>query len=81
MTPDLQNLPEQIRNMDMCLLSDWNKYFEYPKCATFRQMIFHSQYNNKYNGIDKTVRRIGNRIYIKISAFFEWLDRQNSEVA
>lgn len=81
MEKNLEHLPEQIKNMDMCALSDWNKYFQYPSVPVFRQMIFHSQYNNKYDGIHKTVRRIGGRVFIKISAFFEWLDRQNGEVA
>ncbi len=77
MTENFANLPEQIRNMDMCLLSDWNKYFEYPRVASFRQMLF---YADKYNGIEKVVRKIGGRIYIKISAFFKWLDEQTAEV-
>ena len=69
MAPNLKNVPEQILNMDMCLLSDWNKYFEYPKINSFRQMIFHSQCSDKYDEIYKTTVKIGNRIYIKISSF------------
>lgn len=81
MRREFENLPEQIQNMDMCLLSDWNKYFQYPKLNSFRQMLFHNKYNGKYVGLDKTVRKIGSRIFIKISTFFEWLDNQTDEVA
>lgn len=82
MTTQMTNLPEQIRNIDLLLLSDWNKYFAYPKIPSFRPMLFHSKVaaengQVKYNDIYKVAKNIAGRTYIKISAFFEWLEAQD----
>lgn len=84
MTTQMTHLPEQIRNMDLLLLSDWNKYFAYPKIPSFRQMLFHSKVaaengQIKYNNIYKVAKTIAGRTYIKISEFFEWLEEQENE--
>ena len=76
MYSELQNakLPQTIQNMDLVLVSEWNNYFEYPRLNSFRQMIFHNKY-----GIDKCIRRIGGRIYVKVAEFFKWLEEQNNK--
>ena len=84
MTEQFTHLPEQIQNMDLLLLSDWNKYFAYPKLASFRQMIFHSKAAAengicKYDDIYKVTKTVAGRVYVKISAFFEWLEAQDDE--
>lgn len=81
MAAEFSYLPEQIRNMDMVLLSDWNKYFAYPKLDSFRQMIWQSKNApvDKYNGLHKVTRNLAGRVYVKVSAFFEWLENQNKQ--
>lgn len=64
-------LPQTIKNMDMVLVSKWNDYFSYPQVASLRQMIFFNKDN-----IKKCVTKMGGRVYIRISDFFEWLDEQ-----
>lgn len=73
MAENLQ-LPQTIQNLDLVLVSEWNKYFEYPRVQSFRQMIFFNRY-----GIEKCVRKIGGRVYIKVKDFFEWLEEQNNK--
>lgn len=68
-----KNLPQTIQNLDLVLLSAYNKYFAYPKQNCLRQMIFHNKY-----GINKVVRRFGGRIYIKVSEFKKLIEEQNS---
>lgn len=71
---ELQNakLPQTIQNLDLVLVSEWNNYFEYPRLNSFRQMIFHNKY-----GINKCIRHIGGRIYVKVTEFFKWLEEQS----
>lgn len=81
MTTQLTHLPEQIRNMDLLLLSDWNKYFAYPEIRSFRQMLWHSKNDSvdPYNGLHRVTKRMAGRVYVQISKFFEWLEEQNKE--
>ena len=58
---------------DYILLTEWEKHYSYPKLSTLRHLVFHA----KTNGFDKVVRRIGSRVLIKVSAFFEWVEEQN----
>ena len=62
---------------DLIPVTEWNKYFAYPKLGALRQLIF---YQNT-NGFNKVLRRLGNtnRIYIKTSAFFEWVEETNQQ--
>ncbi len=53
------------------LLTDWNKYFDYPKLGTLRSLVF----NAHKNGFNKVIRRIGNRIVINVDKFYVWLDK------
>lgn len=61
------------QNRDLVLVTEWNKYFSYPTLSLLRKLIF----NAETNGFKKVVRRIGRRVYIKVDAFFEWIDEQN----
>ena len=58
-------------------LSKWNDYYDYPTVGSLRQLVF---YGNE-NGFNKVIRRIGCRIYIKVSAFFDWVEYTNKERA
>ena len=71
---------EQISNnkaMELIPLSKWNDYYDYPTVGSLRQLVF---FGNS-NGFNKVIRRIGCRIYIKVSAFFDWVEYTNKERA
>lgn len=57
------------------LLTEWNKYFDYPKIGTLRALVF----NAHKNGFDKVIRRIGSRIVINVDAYFEWLEEYGKQ--
>ena len=57
-------------NLDLIPLSKWNDHFEYPTTAALRQLVFY----NTNDFANKVIRKIGKRIYIKVSAFFEWVE-------
>lgn len=52
-------------------INDWPH--SYPKPGTLRHLIF----NSKKNGFDKVIRRVGRRILLDESAYFDWVDQQN----
>lgn len=64
---------------DICIMQDlvpvskWQEKFNYPTKASLRKLIFNSETNN----FKKVIKRIGNRIYISISAFNKWVEEQN----
>ena len=58
---------------ELILVTDWEKYYSYPKLGTLRALIF----NADKNGFNKVIRRIGGRILIKVSAYFDWVEEQN----
>lgn len=72
---DELEIPQTMKNMDLILLRDFNKYFKYPSIGTLRQFYHYKKY-----GFEKCVKKIGGRIYIKISELIQWFDKQESEV-
>ena len=50
-------------------LSKWNDYYDYPTVGTLGELVF---YENS-NGFSKVIRRIGCRIYIKVSYTFYFI--------
>lgn len=58
---------------DLIPLSKFGEYFKYPSVGAIRQYIF---YEDKYN-FKNVYKRIGNRIYISITAFNDWVQQQN----
>ena len=62
-----------LKQNEYILLTDWNKYYSYPKLSTLRSLVFHAE----HNGFKKVIRRINSRILIKVSAFFDWIEEQN----
>lgn len=64
-------------NTDFIPVSKWNKYYEYPTVGAIRQLIFY----NTDNFTNKVVRKIGNRLYIKVSEFTKWVEKTNGKVA
>ena len=60
----------------LILLTDWDKYFDYPKLGTLRKLVF----NAESNGFKKVIRRIQSRILINVSEFFNWVDETNGKI-
>lgn len=50
---------------------DWNKHHDWPPIGGLRFMIF----NRAKNGLDafKVIKKIGRRVLIDETAFFEWV--------
>lgn len=60
--------------MDLVPLSRFQDYYDYPSVGALRQLHFF----NTYGFADKVIRRIGRRLYVKISALLEWIEETNS---
>lgn len=67
--------PEQTQTAtpELIPVSEYNNVFPYPKIGALRQLIFH----DPDNFVEKVVRKIGKRLYIKVPAFFEWVEETN----
>lgn len=48
----------------------WNKYHEWPPVGGLRNLIF----NKNKNGFHKVVKKVGKRVLIDETAFFEWIN-------
>ena len=57
----------------MVLITDWEKYFSYPKKGTLRNLIF----KNKDGFADEVSIKIGGRRLIIVDAFFRWVEKTN----
>lgn len=53
----------------------WEKYHEWPKAGGLRHLIF---YRNK-NGFNKVIKKIGRRVLIDETAFFNWINERNKK--
>ena len=58
---------------DLIPVSKFNDYFKYPSVGALRQLIFHK---DKY-GFHNITKKVGNRLYISITAFNKWVEEQN----
>lgn len=54
-------------------VTKWSKHHEFPPIGGLRHLIFHEN----TNGFHKCIRRVGRRVLIDESAFFEWVEAQN----
>ena len=66
-------LSQMQMELDIVPVSKWNEHFEYPTVKAIRQWIF----RNKDNFNQKVIREIGNKQYIKMSAFKDWIEEIN----
>lgn len=64
---------ENVQTLDVIPLSKFGDYYDYPSVNSLRQLQFY----NTYGFADKVIRRIGKRIYVKISALQEWIEETN----
>lgn len=62
------------QTLDLVPLSKFNDYYDYPTVGSLRQLQFY----NTYGFADKVLRKIGKRIYVKISALTEWVEESNN---
>ena len=58
-------------------VSEFNLFFAYPTIGSLRQLIFY----DTDNFVEKVIRRIGKRLYVKVPAFFEWVEQSNRKGA
>lgn len=68
-------MPE--KTLDLVPLSKFNDYFDYPSVGSLRQLQFY----NTDDFATKVLRRIGKRIYVKISALQQWIEDTNRKTA
>lgn len=61
--------------MDLIPISRWNDYYPFPSVGALRQLLFYNK-----NEFSKVTRKIGNRIYIKVSDFFNWVEQNQATV-
>ncbi len=54
--------------------SDWSKHHAWPPTGGLRHLIFFA----KTNGFDQVIRRVGRRVLIDESAFFDWVNSQGA---
>lgn len=66
---------DRILDLDLVPLSRFNDHFEYPLVSTLRYHVFYDTYGfNK-----KVVRKLGKRLYIKISALRDWVEETGGD--
>ncbi len=54
----------------------WKEHHEWPTEAGLRYYIF----NAEFNGFNKVMKRVGRRILIDESKFFEWVEQKDRSV-
>ena len=59
---------------DLIPISKWNDFYQFPSIGAIRQYRFYN--TNNFN--DCVVKRIGKRLYIKVSAFNEWIEANSN---
>lgn len=55
--------------------TEWPKHHPWPKIGGLRHLIF----NSKSNGFDTVILRVGRRVLIDETKFFEWVNRQGAK--
>lgn len=48
----------------------WNQHHEWPPQGGLRHLIFYAN----TNGFDRVIRRVGRRVLIDETAFFQWVE-------
>lgn len=56
-------------------VSSWSKYHEWPPIGGLRHLIF----NERTNGFSAVVRRVGRRVLIDETAFFNWATKSGTK--
>ena len=61
---------------DLVPVSKWNSVNPWPSVGSIRQLIFF----NTDGFADRVIVRIGKRLYLSISAFWQWIEDTNQKV-
>lgn len=69
---EAENIIKKYQNKYI-LLTDWNKYFDYPKISTLRSYVF----NASSNGFRKCMKRENRRIQIDVEEYFKWKEERD----
>ncbi len=77
MTEKTTNAIDRSKLLDLVPLSRFSDFFPAISVGSLRQLVFY----NTHGFADKVIRRIGSRIYVKISAFQEWIEETNRKQA
>ena len=64
-----------VMNTRLIPVPDWNDYHPWPPPGGLRHLIF----NSKTNGFDSVIVRIGRRVLIDQTAFFEWAAKHRAD--
>lgn len=67
------DLQPTAKLMDLVPLSRFNDYYDFPSVGALRNL----QFLNTYGFADKVIRKLGKRIYVKISALQQWIEETN----
>ena len=67
------DINENVNVPVLILVTDWNKYFDYPRLGTLRKLIFKAD----TNGFNKVIRRIQSRVLINVAEYFKLVDETN----
>lgn len=59
----------ELKTTRYITVTDWNKHHDWPPIGGLRNLIFFKE----TNGFAKCVKKIGRRVLIDESAFFEWV--------
>ena len=73
MFTEKQVVEKEKQDLDLIPMSKFNDYYDYPSVGSLRQLNFY----NTYGFTDKVIRKIGKRIYVKISALRDWVEESN----
>ena len=65
-------MTDMTQNRRLIPLTAWPDIHSYPPLGQLRALVF----NSKTNGFERCIRRIGKRILIDESQYFNWVDSQ-----
>jgi hypothetical protein len=56
-------------------VTKWNVYHDWPPQGGLRHLIFYA----KTNGFDRVIKRVGRRVLVDESAFFQWVESNDNK--
>lgn len=56
-------------------VTQWEQHHPWPSIAALRNLIHHKE----TNGFNKVIKKVGKRVLIDETAFFEWVEERNRE--
>lgn len=68
---DVSTAPMTANDHRLIPVTQWNDYHVWPPIGGLRRLISRSS----NNGFDKVIKRVGGRVLIDETEFFEWVER------